>query len=133
MHLPHLADLYHDRRIDHLRVCHLDRTLADQLKCPRLGVLLSHESMKKQRLKHPEITLEKYEALPLTILCGEYWRDCENGAVIVYVDSYRFNTTFRAYIKGTPDGLFVISFNLMRDRFARKERRKQTVLLREHL
>ena len=69
----------------------------------------------------------------MAIMLGEYWREAENAAIVVYVDAVRFNTTFRAYLKGTPEGMFVTSFNMMRDRHARKQRRKPLPLIREHL
>jgi hypothetical protein len=135
MHFPHLEGLYHARRTDTLIVCHIDNGLAAKLGASRGRVLLSYDTMRKQAEKHPDLECEHYKVLPFALDSGEYRHDkSAGGALIVYVDTIRYNSTFRVFLKCTKKReLYVVSFNRMRDRMAAKARRKPFPIIREHL
>ncbi|MBA3811862.1 MAG: hypothetical protein H0X27_09540 [Caulobacteraceae bacterium] len=135
MHFPHLVGLYRGDRTDTLIVCHISNFLAGVLGATRGRVLLSHDTMRKQAGTHPDLQPEHYQVLPFALSNGEYRHDTSRGgALIIYVDDIRYNSTFRVFLKCTGKReLYVVSFNRMRDRMARKARNKPFPIIREHL
>jgi hypothetical protein len=134
MHFPHLTGLFQEARIDDCIVCHIDQAIAQKLGARRGKVLISHDTMRKQARKHPDLTLDHYRALPMALERGEYRWAPPKSAIVIFVDEHCFNTTFRACVKATRDGrLYVVSFNRMRDRHAAKERRREHAVIRAHL
>jgi hypothetical protein len=133
MNLKHLSALYEGLRTDQLIVCHIDDATAAALGARHARVLLSDDTMRKQRAHHTDLVLEHYTILPALLRSGEYRQDCASGAVIIYTDTVRFSCNFRAYVKVCHRGnLWLTSFNLLRDRQMAKERRKPHPIIRQH-
>jgi hypothetical protein len=133
MNLKHLQGLYDGTRHDPLIVCHIDQPTATTLGATRGRVLLTDRTMRKQVRKHDDLTLDHYRVLPVALMQGEYRRAEPNGAVVIFVDTVMFGCNFRAYVRTYEHAkLYVVSFNLLRDRHMAKERRKPYPIIREH-
>lgn len=134
MNFAHFEGLYLGNRIDPVIVCHLDKALAGQLGAVRGRVLMSDDTMAKQHLRHPDLSLEHYRVLVPTLMRGEYRQDTPRSAVISYTDVYLFGESFRAAVKVTQDGkrIYVVSFNRMRESKRKQASRKPFPVIREH-
>lgn len=81
-------------------------------------VLLSPETMAKQRRNHPDITLDHYLVLPVALRQAAVLQDTARSLVLVHEDSVRHMTHFKVAIKATACGreMYVVSFHCLRPR-----------------
>src|ERR1022692_1300359 len=133
MHFPHFLGLYRDQRIDPVIVCHIKNDLAALIGAVRGRVLLSHETMVKQRRRHGDLTEQDYMALQATLMMGEYRQDGPKSAYVLYVDTALNGCNDRAALKATTDGkrIYCTSFNRIRDRQVRQARRKPFPIIKD--
>lgn len=133
MNFNHFLGLYRGERTDPVIVCHIDQPLALQLGALRGRVLMSLDTIEKQKAHHPDLLEDHYRVLEPTLRQGEYRRDTERSAQINFTDTHFHDANFRAAIKVCRRQiLWVVSFNLLRDRHAAKMRRKLFPIIREH-
>lgn len=90
-------------------------------------VLLSDETMQKQRVKHPELTLEDYQALPELLSGPDAIIAWESQRVLLLK---RGKITKAAIVKQTLDGSenYLVSFHTVRPASVRTMRRRGTVI-----
>lgn len=94
---------------------------------------MSHDTIEKQKAHHPDLTDAHYRVLEPTVMRGEYRQDSPKSAQINYTDSYLYGVNFRAAVKVCRRGLlWMVSFNLLRDRHAAKMRRKPLPVIKAH-
>ena len=133
MNFNHFLGLYRDERYDDLIVCHITNDLAALLGAARGRVLLSHETVTKQRKHHPDLVEDDYRSLRATIMMGEYRQDTPSTAYILFTDTALNDCNYRAAIKGTSDRrIYCTSFNKIRDRQMAQARRKPFPIIRCH-
>lgn len=136
MNFAHFEAVHDDTRIDPVIVCHLAQPLAAALGARRGRVLLSHATVQKQRLHHPDLTLNDYRVLKPALMMGEYRQDTPRSAIVIFTDGVFTGETYRGAIKSTQDGrcLFCVSFCLVRGRKITQLQRRISALplLREH-
>ena len=94
MNFNHFRGLYDGLRIDPVIVCNIERPLADVLGARVTRVLLSPETLEKQKIRHPDLKADDYVALRPAILFGEVRQDGDGRAVVLYVDRYWWDTAF---------------------------------------
>lgn len=94
-------------------VGYVDAELAAAIGARVREVRLSSDSMKKQRERHPELTVDEYRLLPEITKSGRVIQDKEN--VLMFIK--RFGKWYRATVKSTSDGqeLFLVSFHHLRE------------------
>lgn len=133
MNFNHFLGLYRGERTDHVIVCHIDASLALRLGAKRGRVLMSLDTIEKQKARHPDVSEDHYRVLEPTLRQGEYRQDTDRSAQINFTDSVLYDANFRAAVKVCRRQiLWVVSFNLLRDRHAAKMRRKPFPIIREH-
>lgn len=134
MNFAHFQGLYDGDRVDPVIVCNIERPLAVALGAKVLRVLLSAETIEKQKRRHAELSSDDYMVLRPALLFGEWRQDGPGSAVILYIDRHCLGTGVRTVVKVTADGrkIFVKSFCRMRDRSYRAELRKPFPILRQH-
>lgn len=133
MNFDHFLGLYRAERTDPVIVCNIEPDLALKLGARRGRVLMSLDTIEKQKAHHADLTTEHYQVLHPTLMRGEYRQDTPRTAQINYTDSIMFDMNFRAAVKVCRNGvIWVVSFNLLRERHAAKMRRKPYPILRAH-
>ncbi|HWW11187.1 MAG TPA: hypothetical protein VN018_01625 [Brevundimonas sp.] len=134
MNFDHFRGLYDDQRIDPVIVCNIERGLADALGARVTRVLLSSETIAKQKVRHPDLSADDYVALKPAILFGEVRLDGQGRAVILFVDRHRLAYGVRVYLKVTGDGrrIYAQSFCLLNEKKYRRELAKALTVVREH-
>ncbi|GAA0615061.1 hypothetical protein GCM10009422_07590 [Brevundimonas kwangchunensis] len=134
MNFAHFQGLYDGLRTDPVIVCNIERELADAIGARVTRVLLSAETLAKQKLRHPDLVPDDYTALRPAILFGECRRDGPNQMVILFVDRHRLGYGVRAYLKATADGrkIYAVSFCKMNERKYRRELAKPLQVIRNH-
>lgn len=134
MNFTHFRGLYEGLRIDPVIVCNIERRLADALGASVTRVLLSIETLEKQKSRHPDLLPEDYVALRPAILFGEVRQDGPRQAVVLFVDRHRIGYGVRAYLKVTENGrrIYATSFCRLNERKYRRELAKPLPIIREH-
>jgi hypothetical protein len=134
MDYGHFLGLYLDERYDALTICHVDLGVARALGATTSRVMLSYETVMKQRMRHRDLRPDDYRVLRMALLDGEYRRQEANKAVVLYVDALLTDYNVRACVKATRDGseLYLVSFCLMRRKSYQQELRKPLPILRGH-
>jgi hypothetical protein len=134
MNRDHLFQLFNGLRIDALVVGHIEANLATQIGALRNRVLLSNDTMMKQRLHHPDLELRDYWSLPACLSFGEVRKDANRSAIILFTDEVLNGCNYRAAIKATNDGkeIYCVSFNRLRDRHLIKAKAKAFEIIRPH-
>ena len=134
MNSRHFQDLYALRRTDPVIVCNIHADLAVAIGSRVTRILLSSDTLEKQKVRHPDLAEADYLTLRAALLYGEWWRDTPNSAVILYVDRHLMGCCVRAAVKtaGCGKKIFAVSFCRLSDSKHVRERRKRRELLREH-
>lgn len=109
--------------------------IAQALGAYTTTVFLSRATIQKQQARHGDMPISYYLAVKACLHNGQYERDGERQAVILFVDPVLFNTNFRAAIKATQNGaeLYLTSFLRLKDKKYRRELRQCRPLIRGHL
>ena len=112
MNSRHFLDLYAQRRTDPVIVCNIDSGLAGAIGARVTRVLLSSDTLEKQKAHHPDIVEDDYLTLRAAILYGEWRRDTPISAVILYIDNHHMRCCVRVAVKSSGSGkkIFAVSF-----------------------
>ena len=134
MNFTHFRGLYDGLRIDPVIVCNIERPLADALGARVTRILLSPETLEKQKIRHPDLAVDDYVALRPAILFGEVRQDGGGRAVVLYVDRYLLGYGVRAYLKVTDNGrrIYATSFCRLNEKKYRRELAKPLPIIRPH-
>jgi len=113
-----LLELFEDRFVEPIFVCHIERPLADVLGSLTNTVVLSASTIEKQQQEHPELGIDEYLRLPTILSSGLAYQHQLTRIRFVYHSSKAGHHGYQAVIKRTEDRreLFVISFHRMRPR-----------------
>lgn len=135
MNFDHFLSLYDGVRYDPVIVGHIPNALAAKLGAARGRVLLSHDTLVKQRAHHPDLTVDDYRVLAPTLMMGEYRQDTPRTARILYCDTVYNSCYYRAAIKtplDDPRRIYVVSFNRVRERQARQMLQHDFPIIKAH-
>lgn len=117
MDIDELASLFNGTRENPVWICNIEQRLAGILESKTRSIWLSAETMKKQKLEHPELVFEDYLQLPHLILHGLAY--CNRSAQIRFIIQPRERERgLMSVIKRTKHGdeIFVVSFHYLRIR-----------------
>lgn len=134
MDYGHFIGLCLGERDDPLPLCQIEERVALALGASSRRVLLSAYTVLKQRRHHPELAPDDYRVLPAALRLGEYRRQTERKAVVLFIDVANLDYGVRLAIKATSCGreIYLESFHrLSVSRYAR-ELGKQGEVLRSH-
>jgi hypothetical protein len=131
MNIDHLRALLSLERQEPVVLCYLDDpALAGFVGASTRPVLLSWETVVKQKQRHPDISFDEYRIVPNVVRCGMAAQERPNELVFCYDHSPEHR--YRLMIKVTfPGELFVTSFHRTKPRQTRAILARAT-LLRRH-
>jgi len=134
MNFEHFLGPYNDERIDSLILGHVAPEVAEALGAKVRRVLLSIDTVRKQRLRHPELEPDHYRSLKPALQLGEYRQDSQRSAVVLFIDTKLHDYGMRACVKATANGreLYLVSFCFLRKRTYARELRKGFPVIRPH-
>ena len=106
----------------------LDEDLKRRLGAKQKAVLLSDETLAKQRKHHPELALAEYRLLPKMINTGMVIK--EPGQRLVFFESKSTGKLYMAVIKTTENGdeNYLTSFRQTTDKDMRRKERQGRVI-----
>lgn len=123
-----LKSLLHGRRRTRpVHLCDVDDILANALNVTHPLVLLSWDTIRKQKRRHPEIKPREYRQIPRIIQTGIVVQDTPKSLILIQTHDKRPKRFYRLSIKATllGDAIFVTSFH-------RLSIRKIKIILRRH-
>lgn len=133
MNVDHFAELWRSERYDALTVCHVTWALALAAGGNKGRVTISLETIAKQRAHHPELTMEEHLALPRILLDGEWRRDPQGGAIVLYEDPSGRGNHARAFVKVTAKReLYLVSLCRLNEGKLRQLRRRGHEVIKPH-
>jgi len=134
MNFNHFLGLYREERIDRVIVYNVEPIIAHALGARVLRVYLSAETLRKQRLRHPDLTVDHYRSLRPTLAFGEYRQESPRTAMVLFLDTKLNDWGFRAHVKSTRNGreLYVDSFCLMRRKTYNRALAKPYPIIKAH-
>ena len=103
------------RRARPIIVHELRPDFAKAINCDRYTVYLSWATIKKQKRRHPEITINDYLLIPLVLNNGLVVQDSPNSLIFAGYEPGPKRRSFRSSIKSDwiRDGLFLQSFHVL--------------------
>lgn len=110
-----LLALLNGERSDPVWVCEIEQHLADILGAHTRAVLLSAETIEKQKVEHPELTLDDYLRLPNLILRG-LAHENRSSQIRFIVQPSGAERGLMSVIKRTRNGneIFAVTFHHLR-------------------
>ena len=133
MDIDHLRALLSGERVEPIAVAAIHNpALAEVIgAADRHAVLLSRDTIVKEKVRHPDIDFEQYCVLPDVVRFGLVVQEYSQQLVFCY--EHHSGRRYRAMVKATLAGheLYVTSFHRMRDRQT-KAILKRGLILRRH-
>ena len=113
-----------------IHVCDIEPELAAAINAITTTVLLSPDTVKKQRLCHPELNLEHYRLIPEIIQYGLVLRDSPQSITFYEDDRPHFGNLWQVSVKVTQDRneLYMSTFHPLEVKQILKAHRKGTLL-----
>lgn len=135
MNFTHFLGLFREERIDPVIVFNLHQDLAAAMGAKVTRVLLSRETLAKQKRRHGELTEADYRLVRPALQFGEYRQETPRTLMVLFVDTKLTTKNYRIHLKATGNGkeIYLDSLCILGRRQHRAELRRGLPIIREHL